>query len=230
MPAPSEPRFFESPLEIQFANTKFSAAALVSPYGISRLILPIGLTMTPSRATVTIEDFRAEILLVRQYTEAGVFYGARFTSLSPEQRDFMRTKVEATGRPPHWIRRFPRIAVSRLNPDQDIYPGACLLPWQGKDHRCQVIDFTVDGLRLSLHGELPGFRVGNQMTVSIFTSDGQGIAGLEAEVRNFSVFELEEYRWVTEIGLRFPESRSASRRSFHSLIRDCVMALQARKA
>lgn len=221
-------RFFQTSLEVVFPDTKFSAEALVSPFGIYRLVFPIGMKHTSARAKAVFEDFSADILLVKQFTENGAFHSARFIGLTDDQISYLRKKVETQGVPPGWNRRFPRIAVSTLNEEMNPHPSFCLFSWQGKDHKFRVINFTVDGLRLAYAGEMPGLRVGTSLTISVYTSAGTGISGLDAEVKNFCLHEGEGGQFVTEIGLRFSDSRSVANESYRSLIRDCVISLRGR--
>lgn len=219
-------RFFQTTLEIALPEAKFSAEALVSPFGICRLIFPIGLKYSSARATASFEDFSAEILLVKQFTETGTFYSARFASLTEDQMTYLQKKVEIQGVPPSWVRRFPRITVATLDEEMNPHPSICLLPWQGKDLKFRVVNFTVDGLRLAYAGELAGLRVGALLTISVYTSAGSGISGLDAEVKNFCVHEGESGQPVTELGLRFSDSRSLANESYRTLIRDCVISLR----
>lgn len=221
-------RFFLTTLEIVFPDTKFSAEALVSPFGICRLVFPIGLKFSSARAKAVFEDFSAEILLVKQFTETGTSYSARFAGLTDEQESYLKKRVEIQGAPPAWIRRFPRISVATLNEQMNPHPSFCLFSWQGKDHKFRVVNFTVDGLRLFYGGELPGLRVGAILTINVYTSAGSGISGLDAEVKNFSVHEGEGGKAVTELGLRFSDSRSLANESYRTLIRDCVISLRGR--
>jgi hypothetical protein len=211
-----------------FPDTKFSTDALVSPFGICRLILPIGMKHSSARAKVAFEDFSADILLVKQFTETGTFYSARFDNLTEEQLSYLKKRVEAQGAPPAWNRRFPRISVATLNEETNPHPSFCLFSWQGKDHKFRVVNFTVDGLRLVFTGEMPGLRVGTILTINVYTSAGSGISGLDAEVKNFCVHEGGSGQAVTELGLRFSDSRSLANESYRSLIRDCVISLRGR--
>jgi hypothetical protein len=151
-------------------------------------------------------------------------FGARFLQLSQEQTGFLLEQVRKRGLPPLWLRRFPRIDVSAVT--EDPHPQMCVFPWQGKDYKFEVLNFTVDGLRLRHQGILPSLRVGNPITLSVYASSGGGITQLEAETRNFTVIESES---TTEVGIRFTDSRSPSREAYRSLIRDCLVSLQKRK-
>lgn len=219
-------RFFQTSLEIIFPDTKFSMETMVSSFGICRIVFPIGQSPSSPHAKVQFDDFTADILLVKQFTETGASYSARFAGLTEEQASFLRQRVENQGVPPAWNRRFPRIAVATLNEETNPHPSFCLFSWQGKDHKFRVVNFTVDGLRLFYGGELPGLRVGAILTINVYTSSGTGISGLDAEVKNFCVHEAAEGKSVTELGLKFSDMRSVANESYRSLIRDCVISLR----
>jgi hypothetical protein len=221
-------RFFQTNLDVVFPDTKFSVDALVSPFGICRLVFPIGLKLSSARAKASFEDFSCDILLIKQFTETGTFYSARFEGLTPEQSNYLKKRVEAQGAPPTWVRRFPRIAVATLNEETNPHPSFCLFSWQGKDHKFRVVNFTVDGLRLTFSGEMPGLRVGTILTINVYTSAGSGISGLDAEVKNFCVHDSGSGQAVTELGLRFNDSRSVANESYRNLIRECVISLRGR--
>lgn len=230
MSQPQSIRFLATDLEILFPAGPVTAQAWVSNYGASRLMLPMGARENlklNEPLGLRFDSFHAQAVIVQQFTQAGLSYGARFLSLPLEQQAYLAERIEKEGVRPSWSRRFPRILVAELANRATPHPQHCLFPWMGQELPLQVINFTVDGIRLLWPGEPRNLRVGNMVTLTVYTSTGDAITGIEAEIRNFSCLEDSERGVTTELGIRFMDMRSQKTEAYRNLIRACVTQLRS---
>ncbi len=223
-------RFLVTDLGLNLPSGPVTTQAWVSPYGISRLVLPMGLPDSLKEAMgrplhIGFGEFSADALFVHHYSETGLTYCARFLSLPKEQEVRLKERIEKEGIAPSWSRRFPRISTANLETGKTPHPKYALLSWGGKEHSSDILNFTYDGLRLLMENTQP-LRVGNRMNMSIYTSEGSNISDIDAEIRNFCHLRPPGRGEITEVGLRITDTHSLRTESYRHLIRDCCVALQ----
>jgi hypothetical protein len=175
-----------------------------------------------------------EGVFLQQIVEEGVYYEVRFRKLTESNRDFLRGRLLEDGRAPSWNRQFPRIPILREADPTLATPGLCMVRGKGNDVVLNVMNFTLNGLRLELKADhLPDVRVGMPLTMDLLISNGEILTNLLGEARNIALYEsvgADEASKVRSLGVRLLNLDPYTEKKYREMIRAYVLGLQKRSS
>lgn len=223
-------QFFPAEMEIQLASGVIPTHGMVSGFGVSRMLFPVSLLEQVKReahqpVAIKVGEMLLSAVLVQQFNEQGMSYGARFQPISSEQTAYLQARLSKEGVAAGWIRKYPRIPVQQVA--ASLHPARAKFPWLGKAQEFELVNFSTNSFRLRGSVALDKLKVGKMLTITIVDSAGNAVSGLEGEVRNYSLVFQRDEQPVTEIGLRILESGSPGRDKYQELVKKSLVGMRA---
>lgn len=229
---PVKAKFFQAKFEIESHGSTLELRGLVSDSGITKIFAGTSLpdfwrNIIGKAVTVKLDTLVLPGILIQQFTDQGSFLEIRFRGVDQNMKNFLRARMATEGIAPGWQREFPRIAIgSPHDPDLPV-PNLCMVRFEGEEIFANVLNFTVGGLRIETTAtNLGALRVGAVIQFDLLTSNGEILANLSAEIRNFSDHEHTGQSATRSFGLRFVNWNSENQRKYRQLIKDYCLLLQ----
>lgn len=229
----SSAKFFQSDFEIEFADLKADLRGLVSETGITKIAIPknsekvLELALG-AQVNVYIGVLYLQGIFLQQTIENSTYYEVRFVNMKDPQRDYLKQRIEVSGRFPGWQRRYPRIPVQEDESDLPV-ANLCHIRHGGQEIFVNVINFTLGGIRVETFGDnLSELKVKTEINFDLLTNTGNVINNFTGEIRNISQHERlgKDGKIITRsFGIKLLSLHPENEKKYRALIREHCQGL-----
>lgn len=226
-------KFFSGEFVVEFQGITGTFKGLISEHGITRIFTPSDMNPVFKLAIGQTVNVRLDPLVIKgiflqQIIEHGSFFEIRFRDLLLPQINYLKQRITTEGITPGWTRAFPRINVDGAYEDLPV-ANLCMIRFAGQNVFVNVQNFTLGGIRVETNGDsLAELRVGARIQFDMFTSRGDVLTNLQADVKNIASQEttFDGIKINTRsFGLKFIAMDPANDKKYKELIKDYCVAL-----